>query len=123
MIMLKQLAVVTSVAACSLVPAKALANSSVKFNREIAPLTSTLSVGDRNLELAISPQNASLSDLNHDLYGLTKSISKKLGLDTKSDEIDDGSESLFREYALFFFLFCGLFGWMAFKSLSEVKRR
>lgn len=123
MIMLKKLAVVTSVAACSLVSAKAFANPSVKFDREIVPLTSTLSLGDRKLDLAILSQQASLSDLNHDLYGITKSISKKLGLDTKSDDVDDDAESMFREHALFFLLFCGLFGWMVFKSLSEVKRK
>lgn len=121
--MLKQLAVVTSVAACSLISAKALANPSVQINEKIITLSSTPFVGDRQLGLVIPSETAFLSDLNHDIYGMTKSIFKKLGLDTKSDDVDDDSESFFREHALFFVLFCGLFGWIVFKSLSEVKRR
>jgi hypothetical protein len=120
--MLKQLAVVTSVAAFSLVPAKALANPSVKLTEETIASTSRSLMSDRHFHLAISSPESSLTDLNHDLYGITKSISKKLGLDTRSDEVDDDTEGMFREHALFFLLFCGLFGWMVFKSLSEVKR-
>ncbi|WP_287287206.1 MULTISPECIES: hypothetical protein [unclassified Okeania] len=42
-------------------------------------------------------------NLSQRLYGILKSLQRKLGLETA--EIDDSSESLIREYGIFMFLF------------------
>ncbi|WP_287243116.1 MULTISPECIES: hypothetical protein [unclassified Okeania] len=44
-----------------------------------------------------------LMNLSQRLYGILKSLQRKLGLETA--EIDDSSESLIREYGIFMFLF------------------
>ncbi|WP_217651965.1 hypothetical protein [Hydrococcus rivularis] len=98
--MLKRLAVITSVFVCSLTPTQAIS----------MPYLS---------EELYKQENAIFSNLSHDIYGITKSIWRKLGIDS---EIDDGSESIFREYGVFFLLFGGLFGWMVYMSLSDLKR-
>jgi hypothetical protein len=114
--MFKQLAVVTSIAAFSFVPAKAI--SLPDLSEEMIAFTNQRSV-ENNL-LPIQLKTPIFSNFNHDLYGISKSIWKKLHIDS---EIDDGTENIFREYGVFFLLFGGLFGWMIFKSLSEVRRK
>jgi hypothetical protein len=131
-IVLKQLAIATSVAACSLIPTKAFAHSSLKaislsrFSEEIV----THSRSHKSEQFDFKPSagqlnhfdrldNVVLGNLNHDIYGITKSIWRKLGINA---EIDDGTESIFREYGVLFLLFGGLFGWMIYLSLSNLKR-
>jgi hypothetical protein len=127
--LLKQLAVITSLTACSFFPAKAFATQSAKaiasshFQPKITFSKDRQLIDFQNISfkpLIVSENNLPIfSNLNHDIYGMSKSIWRKLHIDS---EIDDGTESIFREYGIFFLLFGGLFGWMVFKSLSEVKR-
>ena len=58
-------------------------------------------------------------NLSHRLYGILKSLQRKLGLHTA--EIDDGSESLIREYGIFILLFGILFLFVAYQSLTSDK--
>jgi hypothetical protein len=134
---LKKIAVVTSVVACSFIPVKAFATPSPKaillshLSEEIVFFTPTQLLKDNESFLFIERNSArdttkiQLSDpifgnLSHDIYGIMKSIWRKLGIDS---EVDDDSEGTFREYGVFFVLFGGLFVWMIFKSLSDVNRK
>ena len=65
-------------------------------------------------------ETAFLSNWSHDIYGIAKSIWRKLGMDS---EIDDGTEMTFREYGVFFVLFGGLFGLIIYMSLSQMKQK
>ncbi|MDJ0844196.1 hypothetical protein [Crocosphaera sp.] len=58
-----------------------------------------------------------LLNLSHKLYGILKSLQRSLGLEDA--EIDDGSESLIREYGIFFLLFGILFIWMVYLSFKD----
>lgn len=58
-------------------------------------------------------------NLSQKLYGILKSLQRKLGLETA--EIDDSSESLIREYGIFIFLFGILFLFVAYQSLASNK--
>lgn len=58
-------------------------------------------------------------NLSQRLYGILKSLQRKLGLETA--EIDDGSESLIREYGIFILLFGILFLWVAYQSWESNK--
>ncbi|NET45832.1 hypothetical protein [Okeania sp. SIO2B3] len=60
-----------------------------------------------------------LMNLSQKLYGILKSLQRKLGLETA--EIDDSSESLIREYGIFIFLFVILFLFVAYQSLASNK--
>ncbi|MGD1701568.1 hypothetical protein [Dapis sp. BLCC M229] len=60
-----------------------------------------------------------LMNLSQRLYGILKSLQRKLGLETA--EIDDGSESLIREYGIFILLFGILFLWVAYQSWESNK--
>ncbi|MGK7918956.1 MAG: hypothetical protein AB4080_02965 [Trichodesmium sp.] len=60
-----------------------------------------------------------LMNLSQRFYGILKSLQRKLGLETA--EIDDGSESLIREYGLFIFLFGILFLFVAYQSFASNK--
>ena len=62
-----------------------------------------------------------LLNLSHKLYGILKSIQRSLGLEDA--EIDDGSESLIREYGIFFLLFGILFIWMVYLSFKDRNNR
>jgi hypothetical protein len=70
---------------------------------------------------AQSQENTQLStNFSHDLYGISKSIWRKLGMDS---EIDDGTEGIFREYAVYFLLFGGIFVGIIYLSLNDLKRK
>ena len=58
-------------------------------------------------------------NLSQRLYGILKSLQRKLGLETA--EIDDGSESLIREYGIFILLFGILFLFVAYQSWASNK--
>ncbi|GFZ98697.1 hypothetical protein CYANOKiyG1_10090 [Okeania sp. KiyG1] len=58
-------------------------------------------------------------NLSQKLYGILKSLQRKLGLETA--EIDDSSESLIREYGIFIFLFGILFLFVAYQSWASNK--
>lgn len=58
-------------------------------------------------------------NLSHKLYGILKSLQRKLGLENA--EIDDGSESIIREYGFFFLLFGVLFLFIFYFSLKQRK--
>ncbi|MGK7923521.1 MAG: hypothetical protein AB4080_26340 [Trichodesmium sp.] len=60
-----------------------------------------------------------LMNLSQRLYGILKSLQRKLGLETA--EIDDGSESLIREYGIFILLFGILFLFVAYQSWASNK--
>ena len=60
-----------------------------------------------------------LMNLSHRIYGIFKSLQRKLGLETL--EIDDSSESLIREYGIFIFLFGILFLWIVYLSWTSNK--
>ncbi|NEO56895.1 MULTISPECIES: hypothetical protein [unclassified Okeania] len=60
-----------------------------------------------------------LMNLSQKLYGILKSLQRKLGLETA--EIDDSSESLIREYGIFIFLFGILFLFVAYQSWASNK--
>ncbi|MEA5533322.1 hypothetical protein [Crocosphaera sp. XPORK-15E] len=62
-----------------------------------------------------------LLNLSHKIYGILKSIQRKLGL--QDAEIDDGSESIIREYGIWFLLFGILLIWVIYQSFSQNKRR
>ena len=62
-----------------------------------------------------------LMNLSQKLYGILKSLQRKLGLETA--EIDDSSESLIREHGIFIFLFIILFLFVAYQSLTSNKER
>ncbi|GFZ98691.1 hypothetical protein [Okeania sp. KiyG1] len=62
-----------------------------------------------------------LMNLSQRLYGILKSLQRKLGLETA--EIDDSSESLIREYGIFIFLFGILFLFVAYQSWTNNKDR
>jgi hypothetical protein len=71
--------------------------------------------------IAQSQENSLLStNFSHDLYGISKSIWRKLGMDS---EIDDGTEGIFREYAVYFLLFGGIFVSIIYLSLNDLKRK
>ncbi|NET11591.1 MAG: hypothetical protein F6K08_01255 [Okeania sp. SIO1H6] len=58
-----------------------------------------------------------LMNLSQRLYGILKSLQRKLGLETA--EIDDSSESLIREHGIFIFVFIILFLFVAYQSLTS----
>lgn len=58
-------------------------------------------------------------NLSHKLYGILKSLQRNLGLEDA--EIDDGSESLIREYGFFFLLFGLLFLYIVYLSFKQRK--
>ncbi len=58
-------------------------------------------------------------NLSQKLYGILKSLQRKLGLETA--EIDDSSESLIREYGIFILLFGILFLFVAYQSFASNK--
>ncbi|MDJ0519807.1 MAG: hypothetical protein QNJ74_27285 [Trichodesmium sp. MO_231.B1] len=60
-----------------------------------------------------------LMNLSQKLYGILKSLQRKLGLETA--EIDDSSESLIREYGIFILLFGILFLFVAYQSFASNK--
>ncbi|MGD1714296.1 hypothetical protein [Dapis sp. BLCC M172] len=60
-----------------------------------------------------------LMNLSQRLYGILKSLQRKLGLETA--EIDDSSESLIREYGIFILLFGILFLFVAYQSWASNK--
>ena len=60
-----------------------------------------------------------LLNLSHKLYGILKSLQRSLGLEEV--EIDDGSESLIREYGFFFLIFGILFLFIVYLSLNQRK--
>ncbi len=60
-----------------------------------------------------------LMNLSQRLYGILKSLQRKLGLETA--EIDDGSESLIREHGILIFLFGILFLFVAYQSWTSNK--
>ncbi|NEN92273.1 MAG: hypothetical protein F6K48_26575 [Okeania sp. SIO3H1] len=60
-----------------------------------------------------------LMNLSQKLYGILKSLQRKLGLETA--EIDDSSESLIREYGIFILLFGILFLFVAYQSWASNK--
>ncbi|NEP80131.1 MAG: hypothetical protein F6K39_19370 [Okeania sp. SIO3B3] len=60
-----------------------------------------------------------LMNLSQKLYGILKSLQRKLGLETA--EIDDSSESLIREHGIFIFVFIILFLFVAYQSLTSNK--
>lgn len=60
-------------------------------------------------------------NLSHKLYGILKSLQRKLGL--QDTEIDDSSESLIREYGIFLFIFGILFLWIVYQSWTNNNRR
>ncbi|NEQ76117.1 MAG: hypothetical protein F6K24_41915 [Okeania sp. SIO2D1] len=62
-----------------------------------------------------------LMNLSQRLYGILKSLQRKLGLETA--EIDDSSESLIREYGIFILLFGILFLFVAYQSWVSNKDR
>lgn len=126
--MLKQLAIVTSVAACSFAPTKAISLPYLSQGMVALEHTRLIENNQPDLKLSIRSeqynhlyrqQKAIFSNWSHDIYGITKSIWRKLGIDS---EIDDGTESIFREYGVFFLLFGGFFGWIVYMSLSDLKR-
>lgn len=62
-----------------------------------------------------------LMNFSQRLYGILKSLQRKLGLETT--EIDDGSESLIREYGIFILLFGILFLWVVYQSWASNKHK
>ncbi len=58
-------------------------------------------------------------NLSQRLYGILKSLQRKLGLETA--EIDDGSESLIREHGIFILLFIILFLFLVYQSWESNK--
>jgi len=60
-----------------------------------------------------------LMNISQRLYGILKSLQRKLGLETA--EIDDSSESLIREYGVFILLFGILFLFVAYQSFASNK--
>lgn len=62
-----------------------------------------------------------LLNLSHKLYGILKSLQRSLGLEDA--EIDDASESLIREYGIFFLLFGILFVWIVYRSFKDRNNR
>ncbi len=60
-----------------------------------------------------------LMNLSQRLYGILKSLQRKLGLETA--EIDDGSESLIREHGIFILLFIILFLFLVYQSWESNK--
>ena len=56
-------------------------------------------------------------NLSHKLYGIVKSLQRKLGLE--SAEIDDGSESLIREHGVFILIFVILFLLVVYQSFTS----
>ncbi len=81
------------------------------------PLKSTQSL--QNLTFQTSS-----ADFSHKLYGISKSLGRTLGLDSSNvDDIDDGTEKLFRENAAYFFVFGLIFIWIAYQSLTSINRK
>jgi hypothetical protein len=103
---LKQLAIIASVTLCSVMPTKAI--SSPRLDERMVAA------------VPIQSETAFLSNWSHDIYGIAKSLGRKLGIDS---EIDDGTEMSFREYGVFFVLFGGIFGLIIYMSLSQMKQK
>jgi len=58
-----------------------------------------------------------LMNLSHKLYGIIKSLQRKLGLE--SAEIDDSSESLIREHGVSILIFGILFLLVVYQSFNS----
>jgi hypothetical protein len=85
-----------------------------------APISNAQSMSDDKANAQFQ-ENTQLSvNFSHDLYGISKSIWRKLGMDS---EIDDGTEGIFREYAVYFLLFGGIFVGIVYLSLNDLKRK
>jgi hypothetical protein len=108
--MKKQLLLTIIFSIICLSSAKAISLDSSNVNSNIWQET-------RNLPTDLYAVNANLS---HRIYGIAKSVWKAIGLEDA--EIDDDEEKILREGAIFFVLFAILFVWMAFQSLTSLKK-
>lgn len=87
-----------------------------------APIFNAQAISNDKANANALPQDRTQLSANfsHDLYGISKSIWRKLGMDS---EIDDGTEGIFREYAVYFLLFGGVFVGIIYLSLNDLKRK